>query len=119
MQADTSGLNLMAASSVSDVSQYGSVETDDKHVVTRFNEKSGLKKPGLVNAGLYLLRKEFVDSLPEGSFSLEKELFNTLVSQNKLQSVPMNGLFIDIGTPDNYDMFISLVENKRVNEPWT
>lgn len=116
---DNSGLNIMATLSVSDISQFGSVETDENLLVTKFNEKSGLKAPGIVNAGLYLLRKEFLSTMPGGRFSLEKELFYNLVSQNKLQSVFLNGLFIDIGTPDNYDKFIHLVESKKVNEPWT
>ena len=100
----------MALAKVSDTSRFGRVEvaqdssesSRDSMPVQRFLEK-GLGGPGLINAGIYCLSREDVGSIPLGmAYSLEKDLFPSLVQRGRLLGVAGGGRFIDIGTPDSY-----------------
>jgi D-glycero-alpha-D-manno-heptose 1-phosphate guanylyltransferase len=63
----------MALRPVPDRARYGSVELADGRV-TRFLEK-GATGPGLINAGVYVLRRDLVARLPrDGGFALEREV---------------------------------------------
>lgn len=55
----------------------------------------------LINAGAYLLSREFIDLIPDKRpVSLEKEMFPTLV-RSRLYGFLANGCFIDISVPDD------------------
>ena len=57
--------------------------------------------PGLINAGVYLLRKQIVRDLPAGTaISLEREVFPRLLDRG-VYGLVCTGLFIDIGIPDD------------------
>jgi NDP-sugar pyrophosphorylase family protein len=65
---------------------------------------SSLKKAlqaWLINAGVYLLRKQIVRGLPAGTaISLETEVFPRLLDR-RVYGLVCTGLFIDIGIPDD------------------
>ena len=87
---------------VADVSRYGSVTLDHHGRITQFIEKGVCAGPGLINAGVYLLRKEIVRDLPAGTaISLEKDVFPRLLDRG-VYGVVCAGLFIDIGIPDDF-----------------
>jgi NDP-sugar pyrophosphorylase family protein len=93
---------VMALQSVSDVSRYGSVTLDRDGRITGFVEKGTCSGPGLINAGVYLLRKQIVHHLAEGTaISLERDVFPTLLNRAVYGSV-CTGTFIDIGIPEDY-----------------
>jgi NDP-sugar pyrophosphorylase family protein len=82
--------------------RFGRVATDAAGVVTGFFEKSGGAGPGWINAGVYLLSRAFIASVPEGQVvSLEHDLFPRWVGAG-LRGVRSPGRFIDIGTPASY-----------------
>jgi len=84
---------------VPDVARYGSVTIDSDSRVTEFVEKGTRTGAGLINAGIYLVRKEIVSGLPAGKpISLEKDVFPGLLSR-PVYGVVSDGLFIDIGIP--------------------
>ena len=86
---------------VADVTRYGSVALDQDGRVTQFVEKGVAAGPGLVNAGVYLLRKQIVRNLPAGTaISLEREVFPGLLDR-LVYGLVCTGLFIDIGIPDD------------------
>jgi histidinol-phosphate phosphatase family protein len=101
--------------------QFGGVEIGNKGIVTGFWERRGNGGSGLVNAGVYLLQRELLLSIPTESFSLEKDLFPGLVGQG-LYSCTGDGFLVDIGTPESLrdaerlltDTFKALEE-----QPWT
>ena len=62
------------------------------------NDKSGA---GLINGGIYALRREAVDQLRTPS-SIETDLLPALVSDGELSGVVDEGFFIDIGLPETY-----------------
>ena len=87
---------------VDDVNRYGSVALDNDGRVTQFVEKGAAAGPGLINAGVYLLRKQIVRELPVGAaISLEKEVFPRLLDRI-VYGLISTGLFIDIGVPDDF-----------------
>lgn len=64
-----------------------------------FREK-GVKSGGLINGGVYFIKKDLLDGITEEKFSFEK-----LVLEGGYCSVAVlesNGYFIDIGIPENY-----------------
>ncbi len=97
----------IATVNVPDTSAYGRVVSDTSHAITAFEEKNSGSKgagSGMINAGIYLIdRTMFQNTAPKQSaFSIEKDLFPKLVG-HKLFAYPLpKGIFLDIGTPENY-----------------
>ena len=90
---------VMVLQAVPDVSRYGSVTIDSDGRVVEFVEKGTRTGAGLINAGVYLLRKKIVSGLSAGrAVSLEKDVFPELLS-GKVYGFVSDGLFIDIGIP--------------------
>lgn len=86
---------------IADVTRYGSVVLDHDGRITQFVEKGASAGPGLINAGVYLLRKQIVRDLPAGAaISLEKEVFPRVLGR-RVYGLVCTGLFIDIGIPND------------------
>jgi D-glycero-alpha-D-manno-heptose 1-phosphate guanylyltransferase len=93
----------IALKAVSDTMRYGRVVlSPDGSGVQEFEEK-GIKAPGFINAGLYLLQPKIFDSfgLPE-KFSLEKDCFAAHLQEINFLPFVAEGYFIDIGVPEDY-----------------
>lgn len=85
--------------------RYGTVNVDEQGIVTSFEEKV-FKKQGLINGGIYLLKKDIFDK-----FDLEKKFsFEEFLQENykslKIQTQIFDDYFIDIGIPQDYKAFI-------------
>jgi NDP-sugar pyrophosphorylase family protein len=92
---------VIVLQAVPDVSRYGSVTLDEDGRVTQFIEKGGAAGHGLINAGVYLLRKQIVSDIPAGTaISLEREVFPRLL-ERRVYGLVCSGLFIDIGIPED------------------
>lgn len=89
----------IALRSVEDVDRFGQVTLGDG-VVESFAEKSG-SGPGLVNGGVYALRRRVLAS-KRAPMSIETELLPELVRGRRVRGVPASGFFIDIGLPATY-----------------
>ena len=100
---------------VEDISRYGSVVVENS-IIQRFNEKVVEKTSGLINGGIYLMKKEILKEIPENTkSSLENEIIPLLLKERKkLGAVINEGYFIDIGIPEDYIQFIQDVEKKRI-----
>jgi D-glycero-alpha-D-manno-heptose 1-phosphate guanylyltransferase len=109
---------VVVLQAVADVSRYGSVALDHHGRITQFIEKGVRGGPGLINAGIYLLRKEIVRDLPEGqAISLEREVFPSLLHR-QVYGLVCHGLFIDIGIPDDLRQAQTLLApHTRVEKP--
>jgi len=87
---------------VLDTSRYGSVTVNRDENITAFDEKGASSGAGWINAGVYLMRKSLIISMPAGQFySLEYDLLPSL-AEKKLYGFCSEGRFIDIGTPESY-----------------
>ncbi len=90
---------VMTLQVVPDVSRYGTVLMTVDGRITKFVEKSSAAGAGLINAGVYLLRREIVSQLPiDKPMSLERDVFPELLA-GRVYGVVCDGPFIDIGIP--------------------
>ena len=91
-------------------SRFGGVELDKNGVILNFQEK-GQHAPGLINAGLYLLKKEIFSNYRVGeSFSIENDIFLSHASKGLLRGIFLEGNFTDIGIPEDYKFFCHSVD---------
>jgi NDP-sugar pyrophosphorylase family protein len=105
---------VMVLQAVADVSRYGSVALDQESRVMQFVEKGAASGPGLINAGVYLLRKQIVRDLPaDTAISLEREVFPRLLDRG-VYGLISTGTFIDIGIPEDFKRAQTLLAS-RVN----
>ncbi|HNP61303.1 MAG TPA: nucleotidyltransferase family protein [Nitrospirales bacterium] len=89
---------------VPDVSRFGSVILLGERVV-EFQEK-GQQGPGLVNAGVYVVRPEIFSQYEFGSgehFSFETDILQAYCRELQPRAFLTKGYFIDIGTPGDYE----------------
>ena len=87
---------------VHDTACYGRVRLDAMGRLNTFEEKSTGGRPGWVNAGVYLMSRSLIHSIPDNrAVSLEKEMFPNWVG-NRLFGYRNDGALIDIGTPEGY-----------------
>ena len=82
-----------------DAGRYGAIETDGNHV-TAFNEKSA-GGPGLINAGIYLLKRTILDFVPLPPSSIERDVFPLIAPRGLVYGQAFEGTFIDIGVPED------------------
>jgi NDP-sugar pyrophosphorylase family protein len=109
---------VIVLQAVADVARYGSVALNQDGRVTEFIEKGIRAGPGLINAGVYLLRKKIVRGLPAATaISLEREVFPSLLHR-QVYGLVCHGLFIDIGIPDDLRQAQTLLApHTRVEKP--
>ncbi|HMO03005.1 MAG TPA: sugar phosphate nucleotidyltransferase [Kiritimatiellia bacterium] len=93
----------MAVTSIPDASRYGMVEVDRDGCALAFREKSPEIRPGVVNGGVYAIRRALIDRIPAGeSCSLEKTWFPTLVAERGIRCTVTEPPLLDMGTPDGH-----------------
>jgi len=92
----------MAVRQVADSGRFGSVELRDGRIVS-FREKDPAAGAGLINGGLYALRREAIALLGDGPASIEAGLFPQLAAQGRLGGQVSDGYFLDIGLPDTLE----------------
>ncbi len=89
---------VVAGVNVEDTSRFGQLKVDDRGCLSAFVEK----KPGagLINAGVYLFRKETVQGFPtKRPLSFELDIFPELIKLGStIKVVAYDAPFIDIGT---------------------
>jgi len=103
---DWFGQNTFTASlllaRVEDKSRYGSVSMDALGRVLGFEEK-GQGGPGLINAGVYMLRGDALKAIAPGqAASLEQDVFPRQAESGSLGAFVSKGRFLDIGLPETY-----------------
>jgi len=97
---------------VPETNNYGKVIVAEDDLLLTFEEKGSNSGPGWINAGVYILNKSLIETIPAGTpFSLEREFFPKLANK-ELYGYRFEGKFIDIGTPETFalaeDFFLSI-----------
>lgn len=92
---------VIAATYMYDFSRYGTLNLDKNSIILSFEEKKQLEK-GIINGGIYLLDRNYLDDVDKDIFSLEKEVFESRVKKHEFAAFISNGYFIDIGIPEDY-----------------
>jgi NDP-sugar pyrophosphorylase family protein len=106
---------------VADAGRFGTVTTDEGGGIRAFEEKRGVAEPGWINAGVYLLSRELLLSLPEGQVvSLERDAFPRWLPAG-LGGYRVEAPFLDIGTPESLaraEEFLAGIDREGpMNEP--
>jgi NDP-sugar pyrophosphorylase family protein len=85
-----------------DTRRYGRVRVNAEGRVLSFEEKSDNGGAGWMNAGIYMLSRRLLLTIPMGrAVSLEREMFPAWIEQG-LDGYRSTGRFVDIGTPEAY-----------------
>jgi NDP-sugar pyrophosphorylase family protein len=104
------GLFSVAVRRVENAARYGTVEIDEQHRITGFKEKTGSAAPGLVNGGVYVFKSSLLAAIPTGQSSLERDILPNLLDRGAF-ALEQQGMFIDIGTPEDYARAQELCES--------
>jgi D-glycero-alpha-D-manno-heptose 1-phosphate guanylyltransferase len=114
-------LGTIALTRVAESGNYGSVTLDSSSGITGFYEKADASMPApngsrQVNAGIYVLEPAILDLIPASQpVSIEKQVFpEVLGSGRALGGCPLDGFFVDIGTPEGYQAFREYQKERRL-----
>jgi D-glycero-D-manno-heptose 1,7-bisphosphate phosphatase len=59
--------------------------------------------PGVINGGVYVLKREILDLVLDLPCSIEQNVFPALVERGKIAGREFNGFFLDIGLPETLE----------------
>ena len=103
------GRNInIAVKEMRDFSRYGSVAVDTDMAVTAFHEKQFCER-GYINGGVYDICRQALMNYP-AKFSMENECFPKMLKAGEIIAFASDGLFIDIGVPEDYKRAQSMFE---------
>lgn len=84
-----------------DTTRFGAVHTE-KGRATAMLEK-GVGGPGLINAGVYAMRRELLETFPQTEVcSFERDVLEIRLPDNHAPFTLARGTFFDIGVPEDY-----------------
>lgn len=88
---------------IEQVERYGCVQTNAQKQIIGFSEKGEYKGKGLINGGIYLIKRSLFDgmNLPD-KFSFEKEILEKIHYTQSIYGEEFNSYFLDIGIPEDY-----------------
>lgn len=95
------GIGSMVVIRTKNEMRYGTVHINAQGRITGFAEKTNADPNGLINAGVYMFSSKVFDHIPSGASSLERDIFPKLLPLG-LFALEQQGVFIDIGTPEDY-----------------
>jgi NDP-sugar pyrophosphorylase family protein len=102
----------MVVAEVADTARYGRVDLGADGRVAGFREKGPERRPGWINAGLYVVARARLLAVPAGRpVALEAEVLPAWVAAG-LDAFPTRGCFFDIGTPRDYAGAATLLEGQ-------
>lgn len=97
----TGALLTVATKEMHDFDRYGTVETDETCRILAFREKQPCSR-GYINGGIYFLKRDALEAVPQEKFSFETEYMEHFVDEGNFYAFPSDGYFIDIGIPEDY-----------------
>ncbi len=99
---DKNSIATILLAQQNDTRRYGRVNVDHNGKILSFDEKGSVAGPGLINAGIYLLSKDVINTIAKGhQVSLEKEVFPSLIGKEFYGFQAKYTRFVDIGTPES------------------
>lgn len=94
------GIGHVLLRKVVDTSRYGVAKLAGNRIAV-FNDRAQPGAPGIVNGGIYRMRKSVLDYV-QPVCSLEGDVLPRLAEEGVLTGQAMDGYFIDIGSPRDY-----------------
>ncbi len=99
----TGATATLALRSVPDAARYGRVVEDHGKVAAFMEKDVNRPGPGIINGGIYVLKREVLDLVHDLPCSLEQDVFPVLVERGAIQGVRFDGYFLDIGLPETLE----------------
>jgi dTDP-glucose pyrophosphorylase/histidinol phosphatase-like enzyme len=93
----------LALRSVPDAARYGRVVEEQGNVVAFLEKDSRRPGPGVINGGVYVLKRDILDFVPDLPCSLEQDVFPVLVERGQIRGREFDGYFLDIGLPETLE----------------
>jgi histidinol phosphatase-like enzyme len=93
----------LALRSVADAARYGRVIEEHGSVVAFLEKDLSRPGPGVINGGIYVLKREILDLIHDLPCSLEQDIFPALVERGQIQGREFDGYFLDIGLPETLE----------------
>jgi NDP-sugar pyrophosphorylase family protein len=93
----------LALRSVPDAARYGRVIEEDGKVLAFLEKDMSRPGPGVINGGVYVLKREILDLVRDLPCSLEQHVFPALVERGEIAGCEFNGYFLDIGLPETLE----------------
>ncbi len=93
----------LALRSVSDAARYGRVVEERGSVVAFLEKDLSRPGPGVINGGIYVLKREILDLIHALPCSLEQDIFPALVERRQIRGCEFDGYFLDIGLPETLE----------------
>tara|TARA_B100000780_G_C21117637_1_gene452357 strand:+ start:2028 stop:2732 length:705 start_codon:yes stop_codon:yes gene_type:complete len=117
MDADINEVRKSVSPSIATIeidenTRYGEIEVKNNRVIG-FKEKLLSQKKSTINAGIYKLDLSCFDEIKKKVFSLEQDLFPSLIKHKYVNSVKITGNFIDIGVPSDYRKFCQSLSDTK------
>ncbi len=86
---------------VEDASRYGTVQLSGTHIQAFLEKDPSITGRALINAGVYLLKKEILNYISNLPASIETDIFPQLAAIAQLHGHEYAGYFLDIGLPES------------------
>ena len=93
----------LALRSVPDAARYGRVIEEQGKVVAFLEKDPSRPGPGIINGGIYVLKREILDLVSALPCSLEQDVFPALVERGEIRGKAFDGYFLDIGLPETLE----------------
>ena len=111
----TSGaMATLALRSVPDAARYGRVIEEQGKVIAFLEKDLDRPGPGIINGGVYVLKREMLDLVHDLPCSLEQDVFPALVERGEIRGLKFDGYFLDIGLPETLEQGHRELPNVRV-----
>jgi dTDP-glucose pyrophosphorylase/histidinol phosphatase-like enzyme len=93
----------LALRAVGDAARYGRVIEEHGRVVAFLEKDLSRPGPGVINGGVYVLKREILDLVRDLPCSLERDIFPALVERGQIRGREFDGYFLDIGLPETLE----------------
>lgn len=68
------------------------------------------------NAGIYIIRREHLDLIPDDVFDATDLIESLVQAQKKVVYHPIDGMWLDIGSPDDFRHAQEIIKNKQLSK---
>ncbi len=93
----------LALRSVENAARYGRVVEEQGKVVAFLEKDATRPGPGIINGGIYVLKREILDCVHDLPCSLEQDVFPVLAERGEIRGHEFDGYFLDIGLPETLE----------------
>jgi dTDP-glucose pyrophosphorylase/histidinol phosphatase-like enzyme len=93
----------LALRAVPDAARYGRVIEENGKVLAFLEKDLSRPGPGVINGGIYVLKREILDLVRRLPCSLEQHVFPALVERGEIAGREFSGYFLDIGLPETLE----------------